>query len=91
MSEDFIENLIRKVKAIIACGAGSQRELARFIFKVNKATPSHKIQVCRWLSGTHRPNGNTAGLIQSWAASKTLEIDAAGTKTKAAYRKAFGK
>lgn len=91
MSNDYIAELMRKTRAIIACGAGNQTELARFIFKSQDVTSSNRVAVSNWVNGKVRPNGNTAHAIESWASAKTLEIDAGAPETKAAYRKAFAK
>lgn len=85
---DYLSELIDKVRAIIECGAGKSVELARFVMP-ERAIASASVQISQWLHGDRTPNGESTLRIQSWAAVKTLEIQAAGLAMIEGYNRAF--
>lgn len=88
-TSDYFPEMLDRVRAILTCGAGKQVELARFVLPHNKSEYGAQITVSRWIKGTSEPGAESTLRIKEWAAVKTLEIDAAGEETKAAYRVAF--
>lgn len=86
---DYWPELLDKVRAIIACGAGKNAELARFVLPENKSGAVAQVSVAKWLWEGRSPGAESTLRIKEWAAVKTLEIDAAGEETKLAYRAAF--
>lgn len=87
---DYLVELLDKVRAVLACGVGTQSELARYV-NPDGGSVAARIQVNRWIGGEVKPNGESTLRIQSWLAVKTLEIDAAGDEMKAKYRAEFKK
>lgn len=72
--------LLNKLVAICKCGAGSYKELAKFLGKTQQ-------QVNEWLvQRTHAPSGSTTMQMQVWAASKTLAIAAVDKDLQTKYR-----
>ena len=86
----YLSELIDRVRAIIACGAGTRAEMARWVLP-ERTYEAAKSGAGAWLAGITAPNGESTLRIQAWVAVKTLEIDAAGEDMRAAYRTALSK
>lgn len=83
MKKSPLTELLDRVEAILESGFATATELAAYL---GKPAP----RVTEWVRQRDpAPGGEIALRMVTWAAEKTLAIDAAGAKAKAAYRKAF--
>jgi hypothetical protein len=83
MSGQSLDDLLNRIEAIMKCGAGTTKELA-------KALEKPVSNIYDWI-GQRRfePSGEVALRMQTWAAKKTTQIAMAGRKLQTEYRIAY--
>lgn len=87
----YLQEIMDKMRALVACGAVRQVDVARDIFRPlsRKEDEIASTQIAQWRTGRRGPNGENALRLKKWVEEQIAVLDLAPESLQQAFREKF--